>query len=46
MLGSLQTGISGFQQFQQDLEVIGNNIASVNTVGYKNARLELVNLKR
>jgi flagellar hook protein FlgE len=40
MMDSLQTGISGLQQFQQDLEVIGNNIANVNTVGYKSSHME------
>jgi flagellar hook protein FlgE len=40
MMGSFQTGVSGLQQFQQDLEVIGNNIANVNTVGYKSSHME------
>ena len=40
MIGSLQTGVSGLQQFQEDLEVIGNNIANVNTTGYKSADME------
>jgi len=40
MIGSLQTGISGLDQFQQDLEVIGNNIANVNTTGFKSARMD------
>jgi flagellar hook protein FlgE len=40
MIGSLQTGVSGLQQFQQDLQVIGNNIANVNTVGYKSASMD------
>jgi flagellar hook protein FlgE len=40
MIGSLQTGVSGLQQFQQDLEVIGNNIANVDTVGYKSSNME------
>ena len=40
MIGSLQTGVSGLEQFQQDLQVIGNNIANVNTVGYKSDRME------
>lgn len=39
MIGSLQTGVSGLQQFQDDLEVIGNNIANVNTTGYKTANM-------
>ncbi len=40
MIGSLQTGVSGLQNFQQDLEVIGNNIANVNTNGYKSATMQ------
>src|SRR5262245_21761123 len=40
MIGSFQTGVSGLQNFQQDLEVIGNNIANVNTVGFKSARVD------
>jgi len=38
MLRSLNTGVSGLQQFQQRIDVIGNNIANVSTVGYKSAR--------
>ncbi|MFO1476585.1 MAG: flagellar hook-basal body complex protein [Verrucomicrobiota bacterium] len=40
MIGSFQTGVSGLQQFQQELEVIGNNIANVNTAGYKGSHVE------
>jgi flagellar hook protein FlgE len=40
MLGSMQTGLSGLEQFQQDLEVIGNNIANVDTVGYKSSSMD------
>lgn len=40
MIGSLQTGVSGLQQFQEDLQVIGNNIANVNTMGYKSSNME------
>ncbi len=35
MLLSLDSGTSALDQFQQDLDVIGNNIANVNTVGFK-----------
>jgi flagellar hook protein FlgE len=38
MLRSLNTAVTGLQQFQQHINVIGNNIANVNTVGYKGAR--------
>ena len=40
MIGSLQTGVSGLQQFQEDLQVIGNNIANVNTNGYKSTSMD------
>jgi flagellar hook protein FlgE len=40
MIGSLQTGVSALQNFQEDLEVIGNNIANVNTTGYKSATMQ------
>src|SRR5664280_1325648 len=35
MLQSLSTAVSGLQQFQEDIDVIGNNIANVNTTGFK-----------
>jgi flagellar hook protein FlgE len=40
MLLSLDSGVSALDQFQQDLNVIGNNIANVNTVGFKSANME------
>jgi len=40
MLRSLNTAVSGLLQFQQEMDVIGNNIANVNTYGYKAARTE------
>ncbi len=41
MLRSLSSAISGLQSFQQRLDVIGNNIANVNTTGFKGARVGL-----
>jgi flagellar hook protein FlgE len=38
MIQSLNTGVTGLHQFQQRIDVIGNNIANVSTVGYKGAR--------
>jgi flagellar hook protein FlgE len=35
MLRSMYSGVSGMKGFQTKLDVIGNNIANVNTVGYK-----------
>jgi len=37
MLRSLFTGISGLRAHQQMLDVTSNNIANVNTVGYKSS---------
>ena len=39
MLLSLDSGVSALNQFQQDLNVIGNNIANVNTVGFKSSTM-------
>jgi flagellar hook protein FlgE len=39
MLRSLYSGISGMRGFQTKLDVIGNNIANVNTVGFKAGRV-------
>ncbi len=38
MQSSLYTGISGVNANMQNLSVIGNNIANVNTVGFKSSR--------
>jgi flagellar hook protein FlgE len=35
MLGSLSSAVSGLDSFQTDMNVIGNNIANVNTDGFK-----------
>jgi len=40
MLRSLNSAISGLQQFQNELDVIGNNIANANTTGFKSARTD------
>jgi flagellar hook protein FlgE len=40
MLRSLNTAISGLQQSQQEINVVGNNIANVNTTAFKNARTD------
>ena len=36
----MESGVSALDQFQQDLNVLGNNIANVNTVGFKSADVE------
>ena len=40
MLRALQSGVSGIQQFQNRLDVIGNNIANSNTIAFKSARVD------
>lgn len=35
MLRSMNSAISGMQAFEQQLDVVGNNIANVNTTGFK-----------
>src|SRR3954471_1994531 len=37
---SLNTGLSGLSANQSKLDVVGNNIANVNTVGFKSSRLD------
>lgn len=39
MLRSMYSGISGMKNFQTKLDVIGNNIANVNTSGFKKGRV-------
>ncbi|WNS77180.1 flagellar hook-basal body complex protein [Bacillus sp. DTU_2020_1000418_1_SI_GHA_SEK_038] len=39
MLRSMYSGISGLKNFQTKLDVIGNNIANVNTAGFKKGRV-------
>ncbi len=40
MLRSLISAISGLQNFQERMDVIGNNIANVNTTGFKAGRAD------
>lgn len=37
---ALNTGVSGVRQFQTSLDVIGNNLANINTVAYKAGRVD------
>ena len=39
MMRALYSGISGLQGHQASMDVIGNNIANVNTVGFKSSRM-------
>lgn len=44
LLSALYTGVSGLQSFGDSLQVIGDNIANVNTVGFKASRAEFSDL--
>ncbi len=37
LIGTMDSGVSALRTFQKGLEVIGNNIANVNTTGFKSA---------
>lgn len=39
LLNSLYTGISGIRSHQSMMDVIGNNIANINTIGFKGSRI-------
>ena len=39
MMGSMMSGISGLRNHQTAMDVIGNNIANVNTAGFKASRI-------
>jgi flagellar hook protein FlgE len=38
MISSLRTGVSGLKSHQTKMDVTGNNIANVNTIGFKRSR--------
>lgn len=40
MVRSLNSGVSGMTLFQTQMDIIGNNIANVNTTGFKSARID------
>jgi len=44
MLRSMYSGVSGMRGFQAKLDVIGNNIANVNTFGFKGSRIAFKDL--
>ena len=44
MLRAMYSGISGLKNFQSKLDVVGNNIANVNTFGYKKGRVTFKDL--
>jgi len=40
MIRSLNTAVLGVKQFQTALDAIGNNLANINTIAYKSARVD------
>lgn len=44
MLRSMYAGVSGMKSFQTKLDVIGNNISNVNTIGYKKSTVSFQDL--
>src|ERR1051326_8896384 len=40
MFSALSSGVSGIQAFQEEMDVISNNIANVNTPGFKTSRAD------
>lgn len=40
LIASLTSGVSALRSFQRGIEVVGNNIANVNTAGFKGSRVE------
>ncbi|MFN3284531.1 MAG: flagellar hook-basal body complex protein, partial [Pseudothermotoga sp.] len=39
MMRSMFSGVAGMKNFQYSIDVVGNNIANVNTVGFKGSRV-------
>ena len=44
MIGSLYSGISGLKANTSAMAVIGDNIANVNTTGFKTSRVQFANV--
>jgi flagellar hook protein FlgE len=44
MLRSFSTGVTGMRANQQAIDIIGNNIANVNTIGFKHSRATFADL--
>ena len=44
MLRSMFSGVTGLRSHQTMMDVIGNDIANVNTVGFKGSRTEFADL--
>ena len=44
MMRSLYSGVAGLKTHQTRMDVIGNNIANVNTVGYKGSTVQFMDV--
>ncbi|WP_035587585.1 flagellar hook protein FlgE [Hippea jasoniae] len=44
MLRSLWSGVSGLKSEQEAMDVVGNNVANVNTIGFKKGRITFVDV--
>jgi flagellar hook protein FlgE len=44
MMRSLYSGVSGLQNHQIRMDVVGNNISNVNTTGFKRGRVNFQDL--
>ena len=44
MLRAMYSGVSGLRAHEEMLDIIGNNIANVNTVGYKSSNTEFADV--
>ena len=44
MLRSLWSGVSGLKSEQEAMDVVGNNLANVNTIGFKKGRITFVDV--
>lgn len=44
VFSALYTGVTGMTALGKNMEVLGNNIANVNTIGYKGSRMEFSDL--
>ena len=44
MLRSLMSGVAGLKAYQTKMDVIGNNIANVNTVGFKSSSVNFADV--
>ena len=45
MMRSLYSGVAGLKTHQTKMDVIGNNIANVNTVGFKSSSVNFATIK-